>query len=146
MHNPMIENNPLFELLSTVDQGEGLKEALDIFKRVVEAGYKHGGKGEVNIKIHLSTKLGRNRKTVVAVNATGKEPKPSPGVSTFFPNERGELLREDPQQMRLNLDDEVVVDFKSRRGAADEDEDGDEGPTTVISDDDGPSSKRKRRG
>jgi hypothetical protein len=96
-----IEQKQFTDVLSELDRGEVVAELTKQLYAVVEGIKETHKPGSVGVTLGLSM-TGRGSLTVVA-KVSSKVPEVPPDPTTFFVDEDGTLMRDDPKQPRLPL-------------------------------------------
>jgi len=88
-----------------------------ILREIVAESAQRGGKGELTLRLKLVTTIPRGSPKVEArLEVSGKAPKMTAGVCTFFATPDGMLRRDDPSQLPLpGIGDNVVRITTARR-------------------------------
>jgi hypothetical protein len=100
---PAIDRGCL-NLLDQHQNGSIISDVSEAYRKVVEATQLTGKGGEVTLKIKITPP----NKTVsrfigIAMEVTTKIPKAPPYISIWYVGNDGELLRDDPNQQKLDL-------------------------------------------
>lgn len=91
-------------LLDQHQNGAIISDLSEAYREVVEACELTGKGGEVTLKIKIAPPgKGKGRIIGVAMKVTSKVPEAEPYLSIWYVGENGELLREDPNQQKLDL-------------------------------------------
>ena len=91
------DERPVVDALKLINDGEHLCEASADLRALNAILAKQGGKGFINLKIHLDATKGRQ--LVCNVIVTSKLPKFKAAPTMLFPDEYGNLVTFDPNQM-----------------------------------------------
>lgn len=83
-------------------------EVTDALREVVQEVSDLGKKGSVLIEVVVEPAGSSKRTVAIGGKVTKKSPKPDAELSVYYPDERGELFRDDPFQARLHADAEVT--------------------------------------
>ena len=100
---PAIDRGSL-NLLDQHQNGAIISDMSEAYRKVVEACELTGKAGEVTLKIRIAPPAkGKGRIIGVSMKVTSKVPESEPYLSIWYVGERGELMREDPNQRKLDL-------------------------------------------
>jgi len=104
---PDVIANSATDILTQIRDGELMMDIADELTRVTEAVRETGKKGSVTIKLQIQPAAGGDAtKVLVHGGCEAKPPKPSIAPSLFYTTERGALLRENPNQLKLHFSDD----------------------------------------
>ncbi len=95
------------EFIADLQRGEFISEMSDKIAEMNQAVFEHGTKGSIIVKFSWNpTEEGNGREVFVRGDITKATiPKAHIASSIRYPNERGELGKEDPAQTNLNFSD-----------------------------------------
>jgi hypothetical protein len=95
-----VSERAIVEALRLADDGSAFTEASDLLRGLNKALSDYGGKGFVNIKLHVS---GFGPKAKIHVEVTSKKPKSKPEPTTVFLDEHGFCVPHDPNQYQFEF-------------------------------------------
>lgn len=96
---------PLSDILRDVQHGEVLDEASVMFADLVLAVVYHRKKGTLRVDVEVAPFKGNPKVVQVSAKASAKPPASDPVAAIFYPDEGGNLHRDDPKQAQLPLHD-----------------------------------------
>lgn len=99
---------PITDVLRDIRKGRVVDIATDKLAEVVQAVVETGKPGELNLKLKIKTKERGDNCVTVSAEVTQKIPQLSLPDAIFFANAGGDLLRDDPTQMRMFADADEV--------------------------------------
>lgn len=94
---------PFADVLRDLKQGDVLDEAAVKLQETVNAVLTHGRKGTLTLKIEIAPMKGNAKVLLVSARADNKTPTSEPIAAAFFADSHGNLLRDDPDQLKLPL-------------------------------------------
>lgn len=99
-----IPQTSFIDTLGELNRGDLVPELDDAITRLVAAVHTLGKKGTLTLKLTAepASKVGGDT-VFVSASLTESLPKPARSATLFYADERGALAREDPRQMKLEL-------------------------------------------
>lgn len=99
-----IPQTSFIDTLGELNRGDLVPELDDAITRLVAAVHTLGKKGTLTVKLTAepANKVGGDT-VFVSVSLAESLPKPARSATLFYADERGALNREDPRQMKLEL-------------------------------------------
>jgi len=104
-------SRPITDIMREHRRGVAVDRATEYFNEVIRAVDETGKRGSVTIKISVEPVEGGGSEKKVSFVVTYKKPLVDIPDAVFFSNKEGDLLRSDPAQTELLLED------ASKRGA-----------------------------
>ena len=96
-----------FHILESMNRGRTLTALNQKLQELLDAVVETEGAGTFNVQLKIA--WGKKNMNKVTATITSKLPNDAPEVATFFFDQRNRLVRDDPRQQKLPLDDGKVV-------------------------------------
>lgn len=94
---------PFADVLRDLGRGAVIDEAAVMLQDIVKAVRERGKKGRLTLTVEVAPMKGDAAALVVSAQATAKPPAGEPTSAVFFADEPGNLLREDPRQLKMTF-------------------------------------------
>lgn len=98
---------PFADVLSEVNRGVVADEAATELAKVVTAVRETGKKGTVRVTLEIAPVKGNDQIVQVSGSVDAKLPRPAAPTSFFYPDDTGNLGRNDPNMFPMFADREV---------------------------------------
>lgn len=105
---------PFADILRDLGRGAVVDDAAIQLQALVTAVQTHGKKGSLTLKVEVAPMKGDLAAMFVAARVDMRPPSGEPVAAVFFADDDGNLVRDDPKQMKLPLRDaSATVDRKT---------------------------------
>ncbi|MFC5187113.1 hypothetical protein [Actinomadura harenae] len=98
-----IQVRPFADILRDLGRGSVIDQAAVLLQDLVRAVQERGKKGTFSLRVEIQPMKGDSNALVVSAKAEAKPPAGEPTSAVFFSDEHGNLLREDPRQLKISL-------------------------------------------
>lgn len=98
-----LQVRPFADILRELNQGSVIDEAAVMLQDLVKAVRERGKKGTLTLRVDVQPMKGDAAALVVSAQATAKPPAGEPTSAVFFADEPGNLLRENPAQLKMTF-------------------------------------------
>jgi len=98
-----IRVRPFADVLRDLGRGSVIDEAAVMLQDLVRAVQERGKKGTFTLKVEVQPMKGDSTALVVSAKADARPPAGEPTSAVFFADDVGNLLRDDPRQLKFNL-------------------------------------------
>lgn len=98
-----IQVRPFADILRDLGRGVVIDEAAVMLQELVRSVRDHGKKGRFTLQVEIAPMKGDSTALMVSAKADMKPPAGEATSAVFFADEVGNLLRDDPRQMKLPL-------------------------------------------
>ena len=98
-----IRVRPFADTLRDLGRGRVIDEAAVLLQDVVRSVAETGKKGRITLTVEVAPMKGNESALLVTAAAVAKLPPSEPIAGAFFPDEDGNLHRDDPRQIALPL-------------------------------------------
>lgn len=98
-----IQVRPFADILRDLGRGTVIDEAAVMLQDLVRAVSDRGKKGTFDLRVEIAPMKGDSGAFVVSAKATSKPPSAEPTSAVFFADEHNNLVRDDPNQLKMTF-------------------------------------------